>query len=71
MRLSITQTIGLVWFGAVISLIGLVWFLQGIGVIPGRFMTGQFWPMAGAFVLIVGLIMIAMGLVLRRGKRAS
>jgi hypothetical protein len=56
--------------GAVISLLGLVWLLQGIGVLPGSFMTGsQFWAMAGAFALIVGLIIVAMGLVWRRDKR--
>ena len=56
--------------GAVISLLGLVWFLQGIGVLPGSFMTGsQFWAMAGASAVIVGLIIIAMGLVWRKAKR--
>ena len=56
--------------GAVISLLGLVWLLQGIGVLPGSFMTGsQFWAMAGAFAVIVGVLVIAVGLVWRRGKR--
>jgi len=56
--------------GAVISLLGLIWFLQGIGVLPGSFMTGsQFWAMAGAFAVIVGVLVIAVCLVWRRGKR--
>jgi hypothetical protein len=56
--------------GAVISLIGLIWFLQGIGVLPGSFMTGsQFWAMAGAFAVIVGLIVIAIGLTRKKGNR--
>ena len=56
--------------GAVISLLGLIWFLQGIGVLPGSFMTGsQFWAMAGGFAVIVGLIVIAIGLIRRKGNR--
>lgn len=56
--------------GAVISLLGLIWFLQGIAVLPGSFMTGsQFWAMVGAFAVIVGLIVIAIGLIRRRGNR--
>jgi hypothetical protein len=56
--------------GIVISILGLIWLLQGIGILPGSFMTGsQFWAMAGAFTVIVGLIIITIGLVWRRGMR--
>lgn len=40
--------------GALLFLVGLVWFFQGIGVLPGSFMTGQpFWAAMG--VLFVGI----------------
>jgi hypothetical protein len=49
--------------GIVILLIGLVWFLQGIGVLPGSFMTGsEFWALAGGLAAIIGLILIAVGI---------
>jgi len=35
--------------------LGSVWLLQGVGVQPGSFMTGQtFWAWAGAGVLGIG-----------------
>lgn len=41
--------------GAVLVLIGLVWLLQGIGVLPGSFMTGQVqWAVYGAITAAVG-----------------
>jgi len=43
-------------------LIGAVWFLQGIGILPGSFMTGQRqWAINGciAFVLGVALMFFA------------
>ncbi len=49
--------------GIVILLIGLVWFLQGIGVLPGSFMTGsEFWAFAGGLAAIIGLVLIAVGI---------
>lgn len=37
-------------------LVGIVWLLQGIGILPGSFMTGQvFWAIAGGIVLILGV----------------
>ncbi len=34
---------------------GDVWTLQGIGVLPGSFMTGQtFWALAGLLTLVAG-----------------
>jgi hypothetical protein len=45
--------------GALVSLIGLVWILQGVGVLPGSFMTGQTkWAVYGAITLVVGLAVI-------------
>ena len=56
--------------GGIITLMGLVWFLQGIGVLPGSVMTGsQFWAIAGAFAVIVGLLVVALGLIRSRHNR--
>jgi hypothetical protein len=43
------------------DLMGIVWILQGIGVLPGSFMTGQIvWAVIGAVLLFVsGLLLWA------------
>ena len=42
-------------FGVLAILLGTVWMLQGIGTLPGSFMTGQmFWFWAGLVVAGVG-----------------
>jgi hypothetical protein len=39
----------------VLMLAGLTFFLQGIGILPGSYMTGQtFWAFVGFFMLIIG-----------------
>ncbi len=48
--------------GIVISLMGLVWLLQGIGILPGTFMSrSQFWSIAGATAIFAGLIVVILG----------
>ena len=48
---------------------GSVWFLQGVGVLPGSFMTGsQFWAIAGGLTAVAGLAVIGVGLT---GKRSA
>jgi len=48
--------------GGVMDLIGIVWFLQGIGVLPGSFMTGQiFWAVMGAILFVVGDLLVFAG----------
>jgi hypothetical protein len=43
-------------FGVLLLLIGGVWFFQGIGVLPGSFMTGQTkWAVIGGITAVVGL----------------
>jgi len=44
-----------------LDLTGIVWILQGIGVLPGSFMTGQIvWAAIGAVLLFVsGLLLWA------------
>jgi hypothetical protein len=54
--------------GVVLLVIGGVWFFQGIGVIPGSFMTGQgMWAGIGAVVAVAGIGLFLVGL-LRKPK---
>lgn len=49
--------------GGLMALMGGVWTLQGVGVLPGSFMTGQmFWAVVGALCLAVGGIFVFAGL---------
>ena len=42
--------------GVLLALVGCVWILQGIGVLPGSFMSGQTkWAAYGALLLVVAL----------------
>lgn len=42
--------------GVLAIIIGAIWFLQGIGILPGSFMTGQVrWAIYGAVLAVVGL----------------
>ncbi len=46
-------------FGILLILVGAVWFFQGIGVLPGSFMTGQdFWAVAGILAVISGIALV-------------
>jgi uncharacterized membrane protein HdeD (DUF308 family) len=48
--------------GGLMALIGGVWMLQGVGVLPGSFMTGQaLWAAVGAFMLVAGGILVFAG----------
>ncbi|MFV1858414.1 MAG: hypothetical protein ACC647_03590 [Anaerolineales bacterium] len=52
-----TTTAGI--FGILLILIGVVWFFQGIGVLPGSFMSGQaFWAVAGFLSVISGIVLV-------------
>ena len=54
--------------GSLVVLAGAVWFLQGIGVLPGSFMTGQTrWALYGGLTVILGMLVIAFA---RRRPRA-
>ena len=45
--------------GGLIILMGGVWLLQGIGILPGSFMTGQpFWAAMGAIFVAVGGLLV-------------
>jgi len=44
---------------AVLGLVGLVWLGQGLGYIPGSFMTGsQFWATVGTVFLVVAVAVV-------------
>jgi hypothetical protein len=58
----------LVVVGALMALMGGVWMLQGVGILPGSFMTGQaFWAVVGALILVAGAVLVFAGL--RMDKR--
>jgi hypothetical protein len=54
--------------GLLLLLVGGVWFLQGIGVIPGSFMSGQkVWAIRGAIAVVLGIALLWAN---RRGTRS-
>jgi hypothetical protein len=47
--------------GILLLLLGALWLLQGIGIIPGSFMTGQTqWAIYGAIAAITGLGLVVL-----------
>ena len=49
--------------GGLIILMGGVWLLQGIGILPGSFMTGQpLWTVMGAIFVAVGGLLVFGGI---------
>jgi hypothetical protein len=49
--------------GGLMVLMGVVWLLQGVGILPGSFMTGQpFWAVMGTIFLVVGGLLVFAGL---------
>ena len=56
--------------GALLMFSGAVWFLQGIGVLPGSFMTGQLrWAVYGGATFLAGVILVVFGR--RRARRGG
>jgi len=44
-----------IFLGVLLLLGGSVFFLQGVGILPGSFMTGQIqWAMYGGAMIIIG-----------------
>jgi hypothetical protein len=55
--------IGSVIVGLIAILVGGVWILQGTGMLPGSFMTGQrMWLIIGIIVAIVGVALAYNGI---------
>ena len=45
--------------GALLVLAGGVWFLQGVGVLPGSFMSGQTrWAVRGVLAVVAGIVLL-------------
>lgn len=60
------RTAGLL-LGIVLDLAGTIWLLQGIGILPGSFMTGSpFWAVVGAICIALGMFLVFRSL----GQRA-
>jgi hypothetical protein len=52
--------------GVLLALVGAVWLGQGLGIVPGSFMSGsEVWALAGIVALVVG-IFLAWGSLRRR-----
>jgi hypothetical protein len=63
--------VGLVIVGALVLLAGAVFAGQGLGYIPGSFMTGDIhWFWIGSGMIVVGLALAAGALLRRPPKRA-
>ena len=46
----------------VLVIVGLIWFFQGIGVLPGSFMSGDpTWAYIGGTLVIVGALLMRLG----------
>lgn len=55
--------LGSLVLGVIGLLVGAVWILQGVGVLPGSFMTGQrLWLVIGIVVVAIGLALTYRGL---------
>jgi Ca2+/Na+ antiporter len=55
--------------GGLLAFVGAVWLLQGVGILPGSFMTGQaFWAIVGAVLLAVGGSLVLAGFRLNRRR---
>ena len=61
------RRITLVVIGVLALLLGLLWVGQGLGMLPGSFMTGnRMWFYIGAVVGLAGIVLMVLGL--RRWK---
>ena len=55
--------VGMAWvkgiIGGVLVLLGAVWIGQGVGLLPGSFMTGQLqWAIVGLVLLAIGVWLV-------------
>ena len=49
--------------GGLLMVAGAVWIGQGLGIIPGSFMSGDpFWAAAGGVALVVGVVVMVSAL---------
>lgn len=53
---------------ALVELVGFVFILQGLGILPGSFMTGDImWTIVGAVIVLVANTVLVLALVRARG----
>lgn len=53
----------LISVGVIALIIGGIWAGQGLGLIPGSFMTGdRTWLIVGSIVGVVGIVLVVLGL---------
>lgn len=58
--------------GMLAVVVGAVWTLQGLGYLSGSVMTDdRTWAVVGPIVALVGLVLIAVGLRVRRRGQAD
>ncbi|MBW4041566.1 MAG: hypothetical protein HIU86_05490 [Acidobacteria bacterium] len=61
----------LIVLGLIALIAGAIWVGQGMGLIPGSFMTGdRTWLVIGLIVGLVGIVLLALGF-RRRGRRPT
>ena len=49
--------------GVLLDLVGSIWMLQGMGALPGSFMTGDpFWAAVGGVAVIVGMGLVVLAM---------
>jgi hypothetical protein len=61
--------IALIVVAGLVMLSGAVWFFQGVGALPGSYMTGQTrWALYGGLAFIAGAAILAFAL-RRRSRR--
>ena len=54
----------------IVGLVGLVWLGQGLGYIPGSFMSGsQFWATVGTLLLVVAVALVVLEARRARGAK--
>jgi len=54
----------------IVALVGLVWLGQGLGYIPGSFMSGsQFWATIGTLLLVVAIALVVLEARRARGAK--
>lgn len=62
----------LIILGLIAIGVGAVWIGQGLGVIPGSVMSGdRMWFNIGLIVGLVGVVVLALGLLRPRGSRPT
>lgn len=54
---------GRIGVGGIVGLAGAIFFLQGVGLLPGSFMTGSaIWAVIGAVLIVGGGLLISWGI---------